>query len=517
MAFLSMPPEIITRIVFYVPSIRDLAALSQSCRALHSLCDMKTRERFYRIRVYPNDTSINETFGLLMEILRQRSLGHYVREIEQYWRPSSEISYVGKEEQRDLSAGEMNLIRAAVQRAGFVGPQESAMINMLMQNTTQGANSIKSYYRDGSSPRRVLGTFISQALAAILISVSPGLEALAMTQPFQSYYRFYLDAEKWPRDSHVDYPLDRLLRRANADPANTPYLQNLRKVYMIVDEASLVDDERFYIHIDFIDCMTLFDHLPSIESMGTDALGEDENDISRLVPRSSNISKIHLNHCALGTPYLACIIQSSKALREFQYTIGGRGVLDGSYSLFNVKTFIKSICPHKDTLEVLDVDAESCMYYLGASYEQEGLIDQEIDGRATDLYRDEEDEKQQFIRSFWGNSGSLKDFRALKRLSLGIGFLLYFAKGFGETDEKREPLMLRDGLPKSLEYLCIRGYERGHCEKWDAQIDALMAFYKSGLSNIKEIKGVEETIPNARNVERPDDEEDSLWTLEHAG
>lgn len=47
---------------------------------------MKTREQFYRIRVYSNDTSINETLGLLMEILTQRSLGHYVREIEQYRR-----------------------------------------------------------------------------------------------------------------------------------------------------------------------------------------------------------------------------------------------------------------------------------------------------------------------------------------------------------------------------------------------------------------------------------------------
>lgn len=347
--------------------------------------------------------------------------------------------------------------------------------------------------------------------------MSPSLEALAIAQPFQSYYPFYLDAEKWPRDSHIDYPLDRLLRRANADPANTPYLQHLRKVYMIVDEVKLVDDKRFYNYIDFTDCMTLFDHLPSIESIGADALGEDENHNSRLVPGSSNISKIYLNHCALRAPYLANIIQSSKALREFQYTIGGRGVLDRSYSFFNVKTFIKSICPHKDTLEVLDIDAESHMFYLDAFHEEEGLVDQAIDEIATDLYSDEEDEKQQFLRSFWGNSGSLKDFRALKRLSLGIGFLLYFAKGVGETDEKREPVMLPDGLPKSLEYLCIRGYERGQCEKWDAQIDALVAFYKSGLSKIKEITGIETTIPNARDVKRPDDNEDSLWTLKHAG
>ncbi|KAJ5160818.1 uncharacterized protein N7482_007822 [Penicillium canariense] len=510
MAFLSVPPEIHARIIFYLPSIRDLAALSQSCHALHSLCDMKTRERFHRIRVYTKDTSINETFGLLMEILKNRRLGYYVREIEQYWRPTGKISYVKREEQRDLKKDEMDLLRAAVQRAGFVGPQESAVINMLMQNTTQGAYRIKTYSHHNR-------TFIAQALAAILISVSPNLKALAMTQPFDSYYPFYLDAEKWPRDWHVDYPLDRLLRRANADPANTPYLQNLRKVYMMVEEFGVMDDPRFYNHIEFFDCMTLFDHLPSIESIGTDALEENENDIPRLVSGSSNISKIHLNHCSLHTPYLAYVIQSCKALREFQYTIGGRGVRDRSYPLFNIKTFIKSICPHKDTLEVLDIDAESHMYYLDPYHQEEGLVDQEIDERATDLYMDQEEEKLQFLRSFWGNSGSLKDFCALKRLSLGIGGLLYFAKGVGENDERREPVMLPDGLPENLEYLCVRGYGRSQCEMWDAQIDALMAFYKSGLSKIKEITGVEETIPNAQDVRRPDDEEVSLWTLKHAG
>jgi hypothetical protein len=85
-----------------------------------------------------------------MEILKQRRLCYYVREIEQYWRPSSEISYVEKEERRNLTTNEKNLIRVAVQRAGFVGPQESAIINMLMQDTMQSAHSIKSFSRYGS-------------------------------------------------------------------------------------------------------------------------------------------------------------------------------------------------------------------------------------------------------------------------------------------------------------------------------------------------------------------------------
>lgn len=332
-----------------------------------------------------------------------------------------------------------------------------------------------------------------------------------MTQPFSVFSGFYGGREK-PQDDDVHFPLDRLLRRANANPASTPYLQNLRKVYMIVDDRNL--DDRFYMPIDFLECARLFDRLPSIESISTDALCDDENNETRVVlePRSSNISKIHIRHSALQTSFLVSLIQSCKALREFQYTIGGRCVLGGWIAPFNARTFVKSICLHKDTLEVLDIDAEHNMHYFHPSYFEEDRVDQKIDEEQRALESDDDDDDEhQILRSFSSNSGSLKEFRTLKRLSVGIGFLVYFAMGVRENNEPRQPFLLPEALPESLEYLCIRGYEKGKCKKWDAHIDALVASVVSGSSGIKEITGIEEIIPNSEDVEDPDNNEDLLW------
>lgn len=328
-----------------------------------------------------------------------------------------------------------------------------------------------------------------------------------MTQPFSVFSGFHRGGER-----RVHFPLDRLLRRANAKPASTPYLQNLRKVYMIVDDR--YSDDRFYMAIDFLECVTLFDCLPSIESISTDALCDDENGEARVVleSRSSNISRIHINHSALQTNFLVSLIQSCKVLREFQYTIGGRCVSGGWMAPFNAKAFIKSICPHKDTLEVLDIDAEHNMRYFHPSYFEEDRVDQEIDEEQRALESDnDDDDERQMLQSFSSNSGSLKEFQTLKRLSVGIGFLVYFAMGVRENNEPRQPFLLPEALPESLEYLCIRGYEKGRCKKWDAHIDALVASFVSGLSGIKEITGIEEIIPNSEDVENPDDNRDLLW------
>lgn len=147
MAFLSLPLEIQAMVIPRVSSIGDLPPLSQSCRSIHRLCDMKTRERYYQIRVIPKDYSINKTFDLVMEILKNPKLGHYVREIVQTRQPGIERDYVQTTEQRDLSAGDRDLLHAAVRKAGFVGSQEIAVLNMLMQNATEPPRENREPFR----------------------------------------------------------------------------------------------------------------------------------------------------------------------------------------------------------------------------------------------------------------------------------------------------------------------------------------------------------------------------------
>lgn len=132
-----VPFEIHVMFIPRISSPRNLAALSQSCGPTRRLCDMATRERCYQIRVNPKDSSINKAFDLLMEILRNPNLGKHVREIVQTRQPSMEHHYIQTAKLRELSADDKDLLSAAVLKAGFAGSQESAVLNMLMQNTTE--------------------------------------------------------------------------------------------------------------------------------------------------------------------------------------------------------------------------------------------------------------------------------------------------------------------------------------------------------------------------------------------
>lgn len=76
-----------------------------------------------------------------------------------------------------------------------------------------------------------------------------------------------------------------------------------------------------------------------------------------------------------------------------------------------------------------------------------------------------------------------------------------------------EDFNLVDCLPEGLEYLCIRGYERGRNPDVDAQVDRLLAAKETGVLNLKEVEGVEKCIPNAEHVEGPNNR-DKLWRLE---
>lgn len=342
------------------------------------------------------------------------------------------------------------------------------------------------------------GLFIAQALAAMLISVAPNLRSLAMTQPSSTF----------DSSSMSYYPLERFLHRANGDPDGRPYLQNLQKVYMMVDESGDCDDGRYYIHIEFIDCFRMFDRLPSIMAVGTDALTDDDQDEPTIEQGMSNLTKLQINHSSLNTHYLARAILSCKVLKELQYSIGGRAAREPQ--LMNHKTFTKAILRHKGTLESLDIDSGQDTFYL---HRYGNSIEDELGFRLEDF--DEGDIIVQLLSSFWGNSGSLKDFLSLKRLSMGIGLLLYLA--IGVDGEAKERTMLVDCLPSHLEYLRIRGYQRGEIEECDAQIDALMTAYQSGSTTLQEVRGVEEMIPHAEDVENPDEEKDLVWTLEGAG
>ncbi|KAJ5375685.1 hypothetical protein N7517_007691 [Penicillium concentricum] len=458
---------------------------------------MATRKKYHRISVSSGEEDIDRPFALLMDILKRPNLGNYVRHVECCTATCMRMDYKEVESQRDLSNEEMNLVRSAVRKGGFTA-QEDRVVNMLTQRMDKTATF--AYWH-----RESLGTFISQALTAILIVVSPNVVSMAMTHP-----------SGMSSNRVIDFPLAEILRQANASPENKPYLRNLRSVYLINKSDDSWADSRFYQAMDFSGCLTLFDNLLSIESVRVDVMEEDKNGTPEFKEKCSNISKISIHHSSVSSLYLAGPIWSCKVLREFQYSIGGRASRDGGSPTFNPKTFIKVLCAHKETLEILDVDVENEIYTFEMVDEEERDIQLNEHGGLNETRIS--DEITRFYKLIWTYGGSLKEFVALKRLSLGINFLLYFAAGFsGESYKKREKLNLVECLPVGLEYLCVRGYQKGENEEHDEQMDALMLFYKSGSSQLKEIEGINEVIPNAQEVQDPDNNAHLLWSLEEMG
>ncbi|KAJ5735755.1 uncharacterized protein N7483_000880 [Penicillium malachiteum] len=363
-----------------------------------------------------------------MSILKKPFLGQYVRDLSYYGRPRhSGIWNGGKRgsHPRDLNQTDLSLLKKAIRRAGFSGSDEETVLDMAIQKETGDDDGNRQYFNGmNTSPG---GVYIAQALAVILIAMAPNLVKMGMTQPYQT----------WEGAREENLPLKAFMRQANRATENLPYLQNLREVYIIVDLSGECDDERYYTHIEFLDCFNLFDHLPSIISQ----------DAPLVEQRTSNFTELCINHSSVSTPYMARAILACKALKNFQYSIGGR--FEYEPNEFNEKTFLKAILAHKTTLESLDLNTENSLY--NPRWE---TADEFEDA-------DEEDYNHEFLGSFWETHGSLKDFTALKNLSITIDVLFYLIRGDHELLEQQAKIKLFEGLPDNLESLCIRGYSKG--------------------------------------------------------
>ncbi|KAJ5082188.1 hypothetical protein N7532_011231 [Penicillium argentinense] len=376
-----------------------------------------------------------------MEILRRPRLVQFVQKIEVYLPFDRELNYEMSPETRKITISERDkkLLRNAVRNAGFEDVDAVRVLDMLLTN--------KEFATMGFRARtNCAAIFIGQTLAALLISVSPSLVALQMTKP-----------NPGPNpELFSELPLAQIHRETNANPNSKPFLQNLRKVYMINDEAEMENNGKFYLEHDLVRDFTLFDQLPSIETVGIDIMtfGNGKSPYS-LQP--INISRFAINHSFLDTWHLLGLIKA-----------------------------------RKETLEELDVDAE------------------EARGFATEA----EIRYGEYLRSIWDRSGSLKSFSALERLRMGVGFLYYFANGVrGSSDEKCEKVRVVGRLPENLESLCIIGYQQGMEQDYDDVIDELEMLCASGISKLKEILGLGLTIPHAENVADPDGDKHLLWSL----
>ena len=129
-----LPVEIQHRILSFLHSHHDVAALSLQCRSLHAICDMPMRKKYRRLCIDSKDSSLNEAFSLLMGILKRPTLGRYVRHIECSQGPPCFDDYTERTDSlRSLSDKETQLLRASICKAGFTGSETGRILNMVMQ------------------------------------------------------------------------------------------------------------------------------------------------------------------------------------------------------------------------------------------------------------------------------------------------------------------------------------------------------------------------------------------------
>ncbi|CAG8056018.1 unnamed protein product [Penicillium olsonii] len=484
-----------------------------------SRCTRSDVDTYRLIRICDDQEKLEYTFGLLMNIVRQPYLGHLVKKIEYIHRANNVRGYPELPYQRKLSVDDMQLLKRAVGNAGFQDKRLQRVMGMLMQNDLDQDFGYTTSENRRVSDYETAPTYITQAIAAIIVSMAPNLESMAMTQIFNHHS----DLQPGQEETE-EYPLVEVFRYANSRPQGARFLQKLRDMYLI--NHAKHSDSRYFADTDLIACLELFNNLPSIESLGIDVLESNEdNGKQTCEEKSSNISKIKINHSSLDASYLLCVMASSKILTELQFTTGRRSALDGT-SFFSPKAFLKGLSEHTRTLKVLDLDIEDLTIGYPGQPQPYSTINWDEAGGPGDYELDEYDEsdedsanlaKYRRLLSIWDRNVVLKDFEVLKSLSINIGFLIYFAQGVETDDLQRASIVLADCLPDHLRSLSVRGYKKVENKMYDKQVDALMARFEAGLSRLDEIKGVSELIPNGRAVENPGRNEHLLWSLEELG
>lgn len=138
MSLQSLPDETLLRILSYLPSHTDAAALCLQCHRWHQLCDMSNRRKYRRVKLRePLDLAVG--FQMLRSILKTPRYGGYVRYIELNRSPSLDYGYVQsytvKSPQRSVRPKDQVRLTAAIKQAGFICPEEQEkMFNILLQS-----------------------------------------------------------------------------------------------------------------------------------------------------------------------------------------------------------------------------------------------------------------------------------------------------------------------------------------------------------------------------------------------
>lgn len=204
--------------------------------------------------------------------------------------------------------------------------------------------------------------FLAQALAALLVSVSPQLESLSFSpvgQEPSKLSKLNAQAKGTPLQGN-DYFFKHFLDRANSSPQETlPFLQHLRQIRFLVDPDTRIYSWYDYQPYDIYASLNLVRRLPSVKSIRVDAIMSSQSPSIEPPRRSANYTNITIRNSNVEYHHLVRVIESAKRLEGFTYAVGGRGSSDGSLSIFSPDHVFRALLSHADSLVHLDLDAEA--------------------------------------------------------------------------------------------------------------------------------------------------------------
>lgn len=437
-------------------------------------------------------------------------------------------------EPRQLEPDDLERIKAVIQRAGFIGNEPRAVLHMLLVQpdarelcvdysltplftNEEMANTLK---RLNTCHLRHMA--FKQALAALLIAISPQLESLAV---------FPIGG---PSSEIKGFVLLTMLRRANRNPDPIPYLQNLNRIIFLPDSCSPGNDGFHYnIAEDYYHRLNLVRRLPALNSVSFTLASWNNEAGLPPPPKSANYSDISFTHSNMAEmeSEMCYIIDSSKRLRKFTYTIGGRAQPEGGKVSVTLTSIMRCLWRHRAHLEELDMDVEDNVswgeiYGNEGSESTEGILRDE-DTEYEEVCEGEMDELDTELETPPPNI-SLADFPKLRSLSLGVHTLCFLARGINPDYRiDAQTFSLVDTLPASLERLRLYGKGEeadptlnSRSPDSDLDVDALLEHLVAErekdvrLQMLGTIEGFDPVIPRAKEVPEGvgmDEDHPLLW------
>ncbi|KAI8949620.1 hypothetical protein F4801DRAFT_552734 [Xylaria longipes] len=468
--------------------------------------------RYTRIRVH-NEDDFRRLYPLILDYIREPELASSVKEFVFRSHLPLHATYFGNRDRlaaeraeelsRDIS--QEHSISRLVTDLGIEEPEKSDWVRVLTwmkpelvaerEETlagTAGTWQISSFARHRNK-------LFSHYAAAVLLMLCPNIEVL-----------------KYEGGSRI---VEGILRRNNYGLLPATHLKKLRDVTILPTSETILGDDRFYTRLDILAMLRLFHRLPAIESVSTDAVGPNNGGgyVDQFPPATSNLKRIYVGHAIYGTDVIGPLIRVPKRLGEFTFTTGGRCNLGGGYLARCAKTIGKALYEHKSSLRKVDIDIDE---YIGGDEQSDDESPADEENQDEWYSRDREistgpltTARIRSTREYGATIGSMHDFESLTHLSIGIGLLLG-GHSWGVNENEEAPFRLADALPKSLQYLLIRGYERGKVARYDSQIDEFMLTRQDRLPSLTELHGIDEMIPIGLSVKHPDENEDQLWQPE---